>query len=412
MTTAPEDYKKNSLSQVGPLGGLQAGVIAGVTGSTTSVDPIQAEIDRIKAAREPGMGKLADNQYPTKEITTADGRKVKVYTAGPLQGRELNKDGTTGDYVTGTEVIDNITTDLPVDEPVVPPLTTPVGLTEEQMKRKSAYDTLYTEFKKYGLEGLVEDVKGLIMTATSDAEITLGLRNSKNYLKRFGANAQRIKNGFSAIDEATYIGLEDKYQALLQNYGLPAKYYKKGTDGFNQYLETAISNNIDPETFEERITEGQKILNGSKFILEAAKQFYPTLGYGDFLDYVLNPKNALPDIQRKVTAAEIGGAQLGAGLNATASGAEELAAAGVTGKQYQKLATEIAQASLRGGQLASIYGQGPYTQQMAEQVQLDTPGSVESLKKTQKIAGLENAAFGARSGATGGALARDRAGAN
>ena len=264
--------------------------------------------------------------------------------------------------------------------------------------------------KENGLEALADAAIDAIMKEDTESGRILALRSSPAYQLRFAANAERIKNGFAAIDEATYLGLEDSFQSILQNYGMPEKYYKRGELGVQQYLADAIARNIDPVTFEERVMEGQKVVNANKATFDAAKQFYPTLTDGDFLDYVLNPKNAIEDIKRKVTASEIGGAQLGAGLQATASNAETLARAGVTGKQYQNKATEIAEASLRGGQLAAIYGQDPYTQQMAEQVQLDTPGSVESLKKTKKISGLESAEFGRRTGLTGGALARDRAG--
>ena len=277
-------------------------------------------------------------------------------------------------------------------------------------KRVSAFDILKREFAKNGLESIVEEAKNAILNEDSDAGRTLALRSSKGYQTRFAANAQRIANGFTAIDEGTYLALEDAYQSILQNYGMPEKYYERGELGKQQYFDDAIAKNIDPTTFAERVMEGQKVVNANKTTFDAAKKFFPTLTDGDFLDYVLNPKNAIEDIKRKVTAAEIGGAQIGAGLQATAFGAEELAQGGVTGQQYQRSATDIAQASLRGGQLAGIYGQDPYTQQMAEQVQLNIPGSVDALKQTKKIAGLETAAFGARSGLTGGALARDRAG--
>jgi hypothetical protein len=422
MTTAPEDYGTNSISQVGPLGGLQAGVIAGVTRPTTSIDPVQAEIDAINAARKPGRAVLDDTQYPTKLILSSDGRRVQVYTAGPLAGKEKREDGTTGDFIVGTEIVETtgggsgggggggggsgsgagIGAGLPV---------APVGLTANQLQRKSAYDILYSEFKNYGLESLVEDVKGLIMTATSDAELTIGLRNSENYKKRFAANIKRVANGFKAIDEATYLGLEDKYQQIAQNYGLPSKYYSRGQLGVQQYFEDAIAKNIDPITFEERIVQGQKVLNANREVLDAAKKFYPDLNDSDFLDYVLNPENALSDIKRKVSAAEIGGAQMAAGLQATRMGAEDLIKAGVTGQQYQSRASAIAEGALRGGQLASIYEQDPYTQQSAEQVALNIPGSAEALKQTKKLTGLEKATFGGKSGLTGGALARDRAGA-
>ena len=280
---------------------------------------------------------------------------------------------------------------------------------EKALKGKSAYDILYTEFNKYGLGSLVTPLKGFIQDGLSDAEFTLKLRDTPEYQKRFAANKKRIANGFAAIDEATYLGLEDTYQSIMQNYGMPAKYYSRGELGVQQYFEDAISNNVDPVTFEERIMEGKKVIDANKTTLDAIKQFYPTLNDGDFLSYVLDSKNAISDIQRKVTSAEIGGAQLGAGLAATAAGATELAMAGITGKAYQQAAPTIAETALRGGQLASIYKESPYTQQTAEQAVLNVPGSVDAIKKTKKLTELETSAFSGRSGT--GAIARDRAGA-
>jgi len=279
---------------------------------------------------------------------------------------------------------------------------------QAQGERQSAYDLLYSQFKLYGLESLVEPLKGLIASGASPAEFTIKLRDSDAYKLRFAANAKRIANGFKAIDEATYLGLEDRYQSIMQNYGLPESYYKKGAMGTQEGFEKFIANNVDPVTLEERIMEGVKINQGSKLLIDTAKQFYPSLTDGDFLAYALDPKNALSEIRRKVTATEIGSAQIGAGLAATVGGAEELAKAGITGKQYQQAAPTIADATLRGGQLASIYKQDPYTQQTAEALLLDVPGSAEALKKTKKLTSLETAAFSGSAGA--GAIARDRAG--
>jgi hypothetical protein len=279
---------------------------------------------------------------------------------------------------------------------------------ERRADRQSAYDLLFSEFNQYGLGALVAPLKGLIVSGASPAEFTIKLRETPEYQKRFAANAKRITNGFKAIDEATYLSLEDSYQSILQNYGMPEKYYKRGELGVQQYLADAIAKNIDSVTFEERVMEGQKVVNANKEIFDAAKQFFPTLTDGDFLDYVLNPQNALSDIKRKVTSAEIGGAQMGAGLQATLTNAEQLAKAGVTGAQYQQAAPTISEASIRGGQLASIYGEDPYTQQTAEQAVLNTPGSAAAIRQTKKLAGLETAAFSGQSGR--GAIDRERAG--
>ena len=51
--------------------------------------------------------------------------------------------------------------------------------------RKSAYDTLYNEFKKYGLESLVEEIKNLITSNTSPSGFSIALQNTEAYKKRF-----------------------------------------------------------------------------------------------------------------------------------------------------------------------------------------------------------------------------------
>ena len=281
---------------------------------------------------------------------------------------------------------------------------------EKRREGQSAYDILFNEFDKYGLGSLVSEVKQYIVDGLSPAEFTIKLRASKPYQERFAANAKRIANGFRAIDEATYLGLEDSYQSIMQNYGLPATYYEKGNLGVQKGFEDLIGGNVDPITLEERIIEGQKVTKGNKSIIDTAKQFFPTLTDGDFLGYVLNPKNGLQDIKRKVTAVEIGAGAKEADLNIGLERALELGTAGINKAQAKQGFAAIGTGLQRGSQLASIYGEDPYTQTTAETEVFGLAGKTKATREREKIIGLEKATFGAKTGISSGALARDRAG--
>ena len=275
--------------------------------------------------------------------------------------------------------------------------------------RQSAYDLLYSQFKLYGLESLVEPLKGLITSGASPSEFTIKLRESDAYKKRFSANAQRIAKGLSSLSEAEYILLEDKYQDVMRRYGLPDTYYTRGEmgiqEGFNKFLE----NDVSPVELEDRISTAQKrVLNANPEVTAALKQFYPDISNADILAYTLDPKNAIENIKRKVTAAEIGGAAIQAGLQTGMTRAEELAAAGITKAQAQQGFQTVAEVAPRGGQLAEIYKQSPYTQTTAEAEVFGLAGSTEAAKQRKKLTSLETAAFGGSAGA--GAIARDRAG--
>jgi hypothetical protein len=287
------------------------------------------------------------------------------------------------------------------------------GATDTQRaERQSAYDLLYSEFKQYGLESLISPLKGLIETGVSPSEFTIKLRETDSYKKRFAANQGRIAKGLRALSEAEYIQLEDQYQDVMRRYGLPESYYTRGDMGIQQGFEKFLAGDVSPVELEDRIQTAQKrVLNSNPEVLASLKAFYPDITNSDILAYTLDPKNAIESIKRKVTAAEIGGAAMQAGLQTGLPRAEQLQAAGVTKETAQQGFGTIAGGLERGSQLASIYGNDAYNQATAETEVFGLAGAQEARKQRQKITGLEKATFGGQTGASSTALVRDRAGA-
>jgi hypothetical protein len=286
----------------------------------------------------------------------------------------------------------------------------PTELPSSEMQ--DAYQRLFDEFNALGLGALVEDSKDLLMKATSIAAIPNALRGTKAYMTRFSANDARIKAGLTALSPADYLAKEDAYQKIMRDYGLPASYYKTGLYGKQEGFDALLSNDVSALELETRIATAQdRVLKANPEVTQALKKFYPDITDGDILAYTLDPKNAIKDIQRKVTAAEIGGAALQqTGLTTNLARAEELQRYGVDKAAATEGYSAIGGGLQRGSELASIYGESPYTQATAEQEVFNISGAQEARKQRQKVTGLERATFGGQSGLTSGALARDRAG--
>ena len=278
-------------------------------------------------------------------------------------------------------------------------------------ERKSAYDLLYQQFAQYGLQTLVEPLKNLIQEGVSPSEFTLRLRETDAYKKRFAANTVRINQGLRALSEAEYIGLEDQYQDIMRRYGMPESYYKKGDLGTQAGFEKFIGFDVSPVELEDRIQTAQsRVFDANPEVANTLRQFYPGITNGDILAYVLDPKSALPELKRKITAAEIGAGATMAGLQTGLQRATELASYGVTKEQAQQGFQTIAEILPRGSQLASIYGEPSYTQTTAEQEVFGLAGATEAAKQRKKLTSLEQASFSGTSGMAGTALGRERAG--
>jgi len=285
---------------------------------------------------------------------------------------------------------------------------------EKRRQGQSAYSLLFSEFDRYGLGALVAPLQDFIVEGLSPAEFTLRLRDTDAYKKRFAANEQRIRSGLRSLSEAEYIQLEDQYQNVMRNYGLPASYYQRGDMGIQQGFEKFIAGDVSAAELEDRIQTAQnRVINAAPEVSKALREFYPDISSGDILAYALDPQQALTNIKRKVTAAEIGAGAMQAGLSTSAARAEELQRFGVTGEQARERYQTIGGFLPRASQLGEIYakqGEGPFTQTTAEQEVIGTTGAVEAQRKRRKLAELETAQFSGRTGAAGSALGRERAG--
>lgn len=284
----------------------------------------------------------------------------------------------------------------------------------KRQQGQSAYDLLYSEFDRYGLGALVEPLKKFITDGLSPAEFTLRLRQTDAYKKRFAANEQRIKAGLRALSEAEYIGLEDQYQNVMRNYGLPKSYYERGDMGVQPGFEKFLAGDVSAAELEDRIQTAQnRVINAAPEVSKALKQFYPDITNGDILAYALDPQQALTNIKRKVQAAEIGAGAMQAGFAAGLARAEELQKFGITGEQaragYQTIA-EFLPTAQKLGQIYAKQGLGFYDQTTAEQEVFGITGAADAATRRKKLAQLETAAFSGQAGIAGGALARERAG--
>jgi hypothetical protein len=283
---------------------------------------------------------------------------------------------------------------------------------EKTAKGQSAFSLLSSEFESFGMGALVAPLRQFIEEGISRDEFVLRLRGTDAYKKRFAANAQRITKGLRALSEAEYIQKEDAYQDVMRRYGLPETYYTRGDMGRQEGFEKFIAGDVSSVELEDRIASAQKrVINSNPEVSKALKEFYPGISNGDILAYVLDPTNAIEEIKRKITAAEIGGAAMQTKLDTSEARARELATYGINKQTATEEYANIAGGLQRGSQLASIYGEDPYTQTTAETERFNLQGAQEARKQRQKITGLEKAAFSGQTGLSASALARDRAGA-
>ena len=266
-----------------------------------------------------------------------------------------------------------------------------------------AYALLEQTFKDYGLETLVDTIKGYMDRGLGAEQAALELRKSDAYIKRFRGNEIRRSAGLNVLSEAAYLSLENSYTETLRAYGLQG-YFGLNRDVSQSKMADIIGNDISAVEFKDRIdTVVTRVNNADPMIKATLKSFY-NITDTDLVGYFLNPKENLPKLQEKVTAAEIGSEALKQNLVTGVDSATALAQLGITKTQAREGYSAIGAVLPTTTKLGQIYGEEgiQYSQTLAEQ---EVFGQLESAKrKRMKLAEKEIGTFSGASGLGRGAL--------
>ena len=263
-----------------------------------------------------------------------------------------------------------------------------------------------------GLVDIMEQIRNLYPEISSEDALTLlkfDKRFNAPYLKRFSGNKKLMDAGFAPLDDKTYLATEQAYDKIFTAYGL--NQFKN----FDRY-SNLIGNRISADELTTRVsTAYDRIVMGAGETKKALQQLYPEITDSDVLAYAIDPINQLPAIQRKIQAAEIGGAALAQNLTFGLQGApeaptaytnvsrkglgiEELMNQGVDLAEARRGYQAVAEVLPTAEKLSSIYGSRMDQYGRLEAEQEEFKGLASAKRARQKLRETEIAAFSGTSG--------------
>ena len=282
----------------------------------------------------------------------------------------------------------------------------------------SARDSVMNMFQNTGLEkqfmdNLLSTIDNVYLenVAPTDAQILNSIYNSDAYKTRFAANEiirKRMADGTGMagdkiLNPAEYIAVEEGYRTIMQNAGLPAGFYDNPNDFTN-----LIGNKIDTAELKSRVNIAADALQKADQQTKDALRSYYGLSDKDMVAYLLDADKAFKliegrqaftlstaDAEKQYGAAQIGGAALRAGQEASKGLSEEIYAAD-KGKDAEGAFQNAAQQQQAYERLVGLSG-GKAGKEDLVRAQLALEGGAGIAKEAKELASKERARFQQRS---------------
>lgn len=157
-------------------------------------------------------------------------------------------------------------------------------------------------FSDAGLDSVFQQAWQQYLNGVPIDQIMQSIRSSDAYKARFPGMAQLAANG-QAISEAEYVAKEAADQSLLRAYGLPDQV---ATD--RNLLGNLIANQVGTTELQDRLNAYKQVVNQLPGEVTSYLRDQYGIQAGDLMHFWMNPDEALPAIQQKVQAAQVGAA--------------------------------------------------------------------------------------------------------
>lgn len=266
------------------------------------------------------------------------------------------------------------------------------------------------------LLGAMYDIRKDYPDISSEDALTLlkyDKRYNAAYTKRFYGNVLRAQNGLPPLDDKEYLANEAAYNKIFTAYGL--KQFAN-RDWYTKYIGNAVA----PDEVTKRVNLAvDRYKNAPKANRDALATLYPELTDVDIIGYMLDPENQLPALQRKINAAEIGGAALAQSLSISMApttftgakaapysnvtrgtiGVEAMMAEGADAKSAKEASQFVAGVLPEAEKLSSIYGKSGYEQYGQLQAEQEAYQGLASAERARrKLSERETVEFAGEKG--------------
>ena len=350
---------------------------------------------------------------PTSSTRTITGASTKRDASNNLVQVISYSDGTTDE-----EIVEFF-------NPSSSPASTPTRTPEQDIidasnteRRQSAFEVLRERFTVLGLTPLANEIEKIfkgesktragsdIPIPTSESGFYLALIETEAYYKRFGkVNEDRIKSGYTALDEKTILAMEDEYQKVMKSYGTPAGFYDTPED-----FQTFLANNLSESEVADRLQASRQFAQvvdpGIKMQLKSLYNIDENM----LTAYIADPERGQSLLTGLANKSLTGAAAILQGITADVAAVAQGFGAGELRFQEQQQ---------RFGQAATIAERGTFLSQIEraekefgqkEAVEITFGGLEQSARAAEKLASRERARFGGRAGTTTASLSTPTAG--
>lgn len=228
-------------------------------------------------------------------------------------------------------------TPAPAATPPTAAPATPAAVGQGTASQNSAIATINANLAALGLPAsLAPWAWGEIQKGVDPAQVLIDLEGTPEFQKRFPAIQalrDRAANGeqVHVPSPGEYKSFEDTTAGLMRAAGIPAGFYDSPEDFTGFILKQTSPAEIADRIAGARTAAYQTAPEVRDFLASAYG-----MSTGDLTAFWLNPDKALPVIQNKFTAGEIGGAATKAGFTITGAQADTLQGEQVTGALAQQ----------------------------------------------------------------------------
>lgn len=195
---------------------------------------------------------------------------------------------------------------------------------------QDAIEIIRTGLRRYGLEGLADQVWALKGTGVLGAnptpnDIGDALKDTDEFKMRFPANAERAARGLDELSVLDYIDMERGYQDVMAGSGLPPSFYDQPSD-----FRNFIAYNTSAAEVRDRVTKGfQLVKNANPEVVKQMKELYG-VDEGALAAYFLDPEKGADILKKQASSATVAAeSKRQAGIQLTSAQSEALVNEGV-----------------------------------------------------------------------------------